>query len=98
MVCTSTYNNKFCLHSEPTDWITYSCRTIKELIECPLYEEFKIFREFFKWKISKMTVKIRFHIKETFFETDHEAVSPAVRCRDMKQIRRNHTMFKKNIQ
>ena len=45
-----------------------------------------------------MTVKIRFHIKETFFETDHEAVSPAVRCRDMKQIRRNHTMFKKNIQ
>ena len=47
-----------------------------------------------------MTVKIRlsYGINETFFETDHEAVSPAVQCRDMKQIRRNHTMFKKNIQ
>ena len=100
LVCTPTYNNKFCLNSEPTDWITYSCRTMKELIECPLYEEFEIFREFFNWKIRKMAVKIRlsYGINKTLFETDHEAVSPAVRCRDIKQIRRNHAMFKKDNQ
>ena len=47
-----------------------------------------------------MAVKVRlsYGINETLFETDHEAVSPAVRCRGIKQIRRDHTMFKKNNQ
>ena len=100
LVCIPTYNNKFCLQPEQTDWMTYSCRSIKELIECPLFEEFEIFREFFNWKIRKMAVKIRlsYGINETFFESDHEAVSPVLRCRDIKQIKRNNVMFKKNNQ
>lgn len=100
LVCNPTYENKFCLLGAPTEWRPYFCRCIKEIIKCPLYEKFQVFRDFLHWKTRTKAVKIRFSfgITENFFETDFVAVTPAFRCRDIKKLKRNHTMFmKKNL-
>ena len=93
LICFSKYENLFCTNTTDADWKRVKCNIVDNIIECPLFETYKTYSEFFMWKISTFTIKIAYNISGKEYCTFDKPVTPYFKCSNIARIGPHDKIF-----
>ena len=95
LTCTSEFENLFCTNTQTADWKRGKCSVIGKRFECPLYETYETYTQFFTWKITTFVVKIEYTVNGRKNVTVEKPVTPYFKCPNIGSIGSHDKMFPK---
>ena len=95
LTCTSEFKNLFCTNTQAADWKRRKCNIVGKRFECPLYDTYETYTQFFTWKITTFVVKIEYSVNGEKNVTVEKPVTPYFKCPNIGSIGSHDKMFPK---
>ena len=95
LTCTSEFKNLFCTNTQAADWKRRKCNIVGKRFECPLYDTYETYTQFFTWKITTFVVKIEYSVNGEKNVTVEKPVTPYFKCTNIGSIGSHDKMFPK---